>query len=330
MKEAKFYIPGEKVRCVLCPRKCIIPEGRTGFCKVRKNVSGKLYSLVYSRVAAAGVDPIEKKPFYHFFPGSRTFSICTVGCNLSCEYCCNWNLSQKWTNFGEKMTPEEIVHKALELECHGVCYTYTEPTVFFEFAFDTARLARREGLYNCFVTNGYTEEAPVDKISRFLDAAVIDLKAEGRSEFYSKRCGVGDTGPIFRAIKKYASRGVHIEITDLVFPDTDPRSVEKLSEWIASEIGRDVPLHLIRYFPCYRSKEPSTEVRLLEKCRETAMKNLKYVYIGNVPGHEGENTYCECGNILIERFGTSVVSLKEKCERCGRRSPVKTFKTNRF
>ncbi len=328
MKEAMFYKSGDPARCFLCARRCLIPENKTGFCRVRRNINGKLIAENYGKVAATGIDPIEKKPFFHFMPGTKTFSFCTAGCNFRCQFCCNFHISQSLSDFGIDMTPEQIVKAALENNCQGISYTYTEPTIFFEYAYDTAKLAKKAGLYNCFVTNGYTTEEPIRKLSKHLDAAVIDIKGSLNSEFHKKIMSVPETEPILEAIKQYKKNNVFIEITDLIVPECHKTDdVKKLCLWILENLGKDVPLHFIRFFPSYKFGKKETELEVLIKCMDIAKDiGIKYVYLGNVSGFE--STHCpECGKLLIERNGFNInIKANKKCS-CGNKIPILSGKT---
>jgi len=333
MKEAMFYdkLKDKKVQCRLCARNCIIPENKMGICRVRKNINGKLYSLVYDKVHSAQPDHIEKKPLYHFAPGSYAFSICTVGCNWKCAYCCNWIISQESDIRGESLAPEQIVKLAMENECQGISYTYTEPTIFYELAYDTAKIAHKKGLFNTFVTNGYTNPEPIRKIARYLDAVTVDFKGSGDKKFLMEFSSVPDPDPIFKALREYKKNNVHIEITDLIVPKKGD-SMEKVKElvtWIKKNLGTDTPLHFIRFYPNYLVNDiPPTPVSTLEKAIEIAESlGMKYCYIGNVLGHPKNNTYCpKCGKLLIERWGMSTTSYRienGKCPDCGEKINVK-------
>lgn len=329
MKEALFYKPeGAGVRCNLCARRCLIPEGKRGFCMVRENAKGRLYSLVYGKICSTNLDPVEKKPLYHFWPGSTAFSISTVGCNFRCKFCCNWQISHSKEIFGEDMTPEQVVELAKSSGARMISYTYTEPTIFFEFAYDTARLARKGGLLNTFVTNGYTTPEAIRKIAPYLDAATVDFKASGNPKFYKEYASVPDVGPIFEALLEYKKRGVFLEITDLLVPvpgiGDDPKETEKLVDWIAGNLGRDVPLHFLRFYPAGMMMDvPFTPPETIETARKMAMTNgMKYVYSGNMQSAEGENTHCpSCGKVVIGRRGFSVTELAlgagNTCQHCG-------------
>lgn len=331
MKEAMFYekLKDNKVRCHLCAFNCIIPEGKTGICRVRKNVKGKLYSLVYDKVSSANPDPIEKKPLYNFAPGSSTFSICTPGCNWKCKYCQNWMLSQGEIE-GRKISPEEIVRLAKEMGCQGISYTYTEPTIFYELTYDTAKLAHKEGLFNTYVTNGYTNPKPIQKISPFLDAVTVDFKGSGDREFLRSFSSVPSPEPIYRALIEYKKQGIHIEITDLIVPKIGDsiKRVEELVEWIKKNLGDETPIHFLRFFPHHLVQHlPPTPIETLEKAYDIAKSlGMKYVYLGNVWG-EKNNTYCpNCGKLLIERWGMETIDYKIKngrCPYCGAKINVK-------
>lgn len=329
MKEAMFYekLKNKKTKCNLCARTCTITEANFGFCRVRKNIKGKLYSLNYGKIASMGIDPIEKKPFFHFAPGSKTLSITTVGCNFRCDYCCNYELSQEWEEiYGEEQSPKQIVDLAIEYNCQGISYTYTEPTIFFEFAYDTAKKAKKKGLYNCFVTNGYTTPKPIKKISKYLDAAVIDFKASANPEFYKRFIKVPDVMPIYEALKTYKKHGVFLEITNLIVPKfgENLKDVKKLCNWIVNNIGPDTPMHFIRFFPSYKLDLPQTDIKILEKvCNIAKKQGLKYIYLGNVVGHEYENSFCECGELLIKRLGIQLFKYKRKCLKCGKDMLIK-------
>ncbi len=331
MKEALLWKKeNNKVRCNLCARRCLIPEGKTGFCLVRKNINGKLFSLNYGKLVAADVDPIEKKPLFHFLPGSYAFSIAAAGCNYCCSYCCNWYISQVYRDkrsqevVGEEYTSEEIVKLALENGCKSISYTYTEPTIFFEFAYDTAKLAHKEGLKNTFVTNGYMTPEAVKHIAKYLDAATVDFKGNADPKFYLKFAKVPSVEPIFECLKEMKRNKIFIEITNLVVPKFGEKeeSFRKLVRWIIDELGPETPFHILRFLPNYRVLDwQPTPVKLLDKFWKIAKEEgLIFVYIGNVPGYK-ENTYCpKCGELLIERFGVSALSINlknGKCPKCG-------------
>jgi pyruvate formate lyase activating enzyme len=314
LKEALFYekLNTNKVQCHLCAHHCVIPNNKRGICGVRENRSGILYSLVYGKSIAENVDPIEKKPLFHFLPGSNSFSIATAGCNFRCLHCQNYDISQmprtRDVIIGKTLSPEDIVALAKQTGCKSISYTYTEPTIYFEYAYDIAKRASQEGLKNVFVTNGYITDGPLRKISPYLDAANIDLKAftEG---FYKKICGAR-LQPVLDAIRLYRELEIWIELTTLIIPthNDSQHELEQIASFIR-ELGPDIPWHITAYHPTYRlTDQPRTPVKTLIQAREIGLRmGLRYVYIGNVPEERGENTYCyNCGELLIERCGFSV------------------------
>lgn len=331
MKEALFWEKENgKVKCKLCPRNCLIVENSTGFCRVRKNINGKLYSLTYGKIISAAVDPIEKKPFYHFAPGSKSFSIAAVGCNLACDFCCNFEISQEWSFLGKEKKPEEVVNMAKNL-ADGISYTYTEPSIWVEFVLDVAKLAKKEKLYNTMVTNGYTNVDAVKEISKFMHAVVIDLKNSGNPKVYSKLSHAPYAEKIFDAILEYKKNKVWVEITNLIVTHygENERDVRNFCKWVYDNLGELIPVHFLRYFPSYKLNLPPTPIKFLEKCLTIAKEEgLKYVYLGNVPG-KYENTYChECGKLLIEREGFFVTKINLKnsfCPYCNAKIPVKLW-----
>jgi len=293
---------------------------------VRENRKNKLFSLNYGRVVALNVDPIEKKPLFHFYPGSFALSYACAGCNWRCAYCCNWEISQvrEIEDLGTKYSPEQIVKMAEEKNLKIISHTYTEPTVFFEFAFDIAKLANKKKIKNMFVTNGYITDKPLKKISKFLDAATVDFKASGDEKFLRKYASVPSIKPVFETLELMRKLNIHIEITDLIVPKIgdDKEKFRELSRWVLNKLGPDTPFHILRFYPSHEmSNLDVTPTKVLENFAEDAKKiGLNYVYIGNVLGHSLENTYCpECGELLIERMGFSVISKtsEDKCSKCG-------------
>jgi pyruvate formate lyase activating enzyme len=314
--EATLYekLENEKVRCFLCNHHCVIPAGERGICGVRENVDGTLTTRVFGRLIAQHVDPIEKKPIFHMMPGSLSYSIATVGCNFRCRFCQNADIAQMPADrrgliMGDTVSPAEVVAEALAGGCRSIAYTYTEPTVFFEFALETARLANKKGLRNVFVTNGYMTQEALSLIGPYLDAANVDLKAF-TDHFYKTQCGarlepVKDT---LRAMKKM---GILVEVTTLLIPglNDDKQELEALCGFIVGELGPDTPWHVSRFHPTYRlTDRPSTPVSTLTLARDIGLKSgLRYVYTGNVPGDDGEHTYCPgCGRVVIERRGYQI------------------------
>jgi pyruvate formate lyase activating enzyme len=330
--EALLYekLEDQKVRCGLCSHRCVVPDGKRGICNVRENKDGVLHTLVYGRLIAQHIDPIEKKPLYHFLPGSLSYSIATVGCNFRCRFCQNADIAQLPTDrdgaiMGDSVAAEQVVAAAAKAGCRSIAYTYTEPTVFFEFALDTAKRAHAEGLRNVFVTNGYMTREALEKIGPVLDAANVDLKAFTRG-YYKDVCGA-KLDHVQETLRHMRARGVFVEVTTLIVPglNDDPSELRALAEFLVKDLGAGTPWHISRFHPTYRlTDRPPTPVKTLSTAREIGLAaGLRYVYTGNVPGDEGENTFCTaCGATLIERWGFRVgrVRLKEgMCTKCGER-----------
>jgi pyruvate formate lyase activating enzyme len=321
-KEAMLYerLEGRKVSCQLCSHRCQIKPGQFGICGVRQNIEGTLYTLVYAEPIAVHTDPIEKKPLYHFFPGSSAYSIATVGCNFKCDFCQNWQISQASKREGRfasfELLPEEVVRDAKRNKCLSISYTYTEPTIFFEYAYDTAKLAKEAGLYNNFVTNGFMTPQALDTIGPYLDAANVDLKSF-REEFYTKNCKA-HLKPVLDSIAYMKKLGVWVEVTTLVIPDENDSEQElsRIAEFIAS-VGRDIPWHISRFHPDYKfTDHPPTSIEILRRAAQIGKeKGLRYIYLGNVV--EGNDTYCyRCGKLLIKRTYFYVERLDVKQGRC--------------
>jgi pyruvate formate lyase activating enzyme len=333
MQEALFYTrePDEKAGCLLCPHSCLIANGHAGICRVRKNVEGKLYSLVYGHLAAIHSDPIEKKPLYHFHPGSRIMSIGTSGCNLRCSFCQNYHLSQEKHFIAPEtagISPEELVAKAAGLPGNiGIAYTYNEPTVFYEFMADVSLLAGTKGLKNVVVSNGFINPAPLAKLLPLTDAFNIDLKAFD-DDFYRKVTG-GSLEPVLNTLKAIIMAGKHLEVTFLLIPGLNDSvsGFESMTSWIATELGEQVPLHISRYFPAWKQETPPTPLSLLEEFSAIARKKLSWVYPGNIAGSKASSTWCpSCGSLLIrrEQYSTGIIGLSQdgKCNRCGYGVPI--------
>jgi len=328
LKEALFYdkLNEKKVQCKLCPRQCIIPDGKRGFCGVRENQGGTLFTLSYSKLVSLNdLDPIEKKPLFHFLPNTLTFSVATAGCNLKCKFCQNWEISQKLPEEVEYsyVTPEELINKIKASGRPSIAYTYTEPTIFYEYVLETAKLARAQGIKNLMHSNGYINEEPLRQLSKYLDAANIDLK--GFSDDYYAKLSEGTLEPVLRSLKILKQAGVHLEITNLVLSgfNDDPETIRKMCLWIKENLGAATPLHFSRFWPMYKmvSLNP-TPVQTLENARKIAMYcGLKYVYLGNIAGNPAENTYCpKCKRIVIARSGYMVQEINlvdGKCKFCG-------------
>jgi pyruvate formate lyase activating enzyme len=308
MKEAVLYSTlKEGVRCDLCARRCVIHEDEVGQCRVRTVIDGKLYSLVYGLIDGMAADPIEKKPLFHFAPGSRTFSISTSSCNFSCQFCCNYHSSHREKPVGKKILPEELVSLAEEYECEGMTYTYTEPTIFIELAYDTAEIASERGMFNTFVTNGYMTPEAVDYVAPVLDAASVNLKGSANKGFYQKYMSVPKVEPIYKSLLRMKERDIFIEITNLIIPEIGDHEedTEYLSDWVVENLGSRTPLHIIAFSPTFQVTHlPRTPASTLERhIRIAKDAGLEFVYSGNVAGHDYENTYCpKCGAKAVERF----------------------------
>ena len=344
--EARFYepLPRGKVLCTLCPHDCRIAEGGRGACSVRYNHGGRLYTLVYEKVVAREVNPIEKKPLFHFHPGSFAYSISTVGCNLRCSFCQNWTISQ-WPKdhlprrldkaeavdpicpqlaamdrdiAGERVTPAQIVEATLNTGCRSISYTFTEPTIFYELAYDTAVLAKEKGLLNNFVSNGFISEAPLRELATVLDAINVDLKFFSEQSY--RRVSRARLSPVLDAIRLYHELGVWVEVTTLVIPGLNDSDEElaKIAAYIRS-VGAEIPWHVTAFYPAYRMHDrPGTDVATLRRAREIGLaEGLRYVYEGNIPGEGGENTYCyQCKALLIERYGFAVLRNRVRSDAC--------------
>jgi pyruvate formate lyase activating enzyme len=328
MKEAMLYekLEESQVQCALCAHRCLIKPGRLGICGVRENRDGTLYSLVYAQAVSANVDPIEKKPLYHFLPGTRAFSIATVGCNFRCAFCQNADISQAskgggWERWGQELPPEKVVDLAQKYRCASIAYTYTEPTIFFEYAYDTAQIATERGIKNVFVTNGYMTEEALRKIEPYLDAANVDLKGF-TDEFYRRICGA-QLQPVLDSIRLMHQMGVLVEVTTLIVPghNDGDEELRQIARFLA-DISLDLPWHISRFVPHYKMTDvPPTPVGTLHRAAEIGYETgLRYVYAGNVPGDQYENTYCpDCKEIAIQRFGyhTQIKLDGNRCKNCG-------------
>ena len=316
---AKFYQSEENglVSCKLCPHNCKISNNKTGICQVRKNINGKLYSLNYGQISSLGIDPVEKKPLYHFHPQADVLSLGSWGCNMSCEFCQNWQISQQQPQLRE-YSSAEIIQTALAKDIKLLAYTYSEPTVFYEYMLETAKKASQEGLKNIMVSNGFINEKPLKKLIPFLDAANIDLKAFN-NDFYQKHCN-GGLEAVKNTIKLLAEE-IHLEVTTLVVTDLndDLKELEELFSWLA-DINSEIPLHLSRYHPAYKLDNPSTKLDLMKKAYKKAKKHLDHVYLGNTIIKNTADTFCNnCGQKLIKRKTYNVENRlqKNKCPHCG-------------
>lgn len=330
IREALLYekLADSRVQCVLCAHRCKISAGRRGLCGVRENKDGILYTLVFGTLIAEHVDPIEKKPFFHVYPGSRSYSIATVGCNFSCDFCQNHEISQMPRTTlmitGEDTSPAVIVARAEKSECKTIAYTYTEPTVYFETALKTAKIACRDGLKNVFVTNGFMTSEAVEMMAPYLAAANVDLKSF-RDDFYKKQCGA-TLKPVLDSLKKMKDQGIWLEITTLLIPglNDSPEELKDIAAFI-SGLGSETPWHISRFHPQFKMlNRPETQVASLHRACEIGKNaGLKYVYSGNVPGDESENTYCSnCSMLLISRYGYRIIDnqlSRNLCPGCGRK-----------
>lgn len=330
IREALLYdkLGDNRVQCALCAHRCKINSGRRGLCGVRENKDGVLYSLVFGTLIAEHVDPVEKKPFFHVHPATRSYSIATVGCNFSCEFCQNHEISQMPRSTlmitGEDTAPEVIVDRAKKSACKTIAYTYTEPTVYLETALETAKIACREGLQNVFVTNGFMTPQAIEMISPYLTAANVDLKSF-RDEFYKKQCGA-KLKPVLDTLKIMKERGIWLEITTLLIPGLND-SLEELKDiaGFIRNLGPETPWHISRFHPQFKMmRTPPTPISSLHRaCHIGKEAGLWYVYSGNVPGDEGENTYCSnCSNLLINRYGYKIVAnclSGNACPECGKK-----------
>lgn len=318
----------QSVQCRLCHHRCVIQAGKRGICGVRENRGGTLETLVYGRLIARNVDPIEKKPVFHLFPGSLSYSIATVGCNFKCRFCQNADIAQMPADrggmiVGDAYTPVQIVDAAEQSGCKSIAFTYTEPTVFFEFAFDTAKIAHQRGLKNVFVTNGYMTPEALEMIHPCLDAANVDLKAFN-DEFYLKTCGA-KRRHVMESLRLMKSFNILVEVTTLLIPNLndDPAELKELARFLCRDLGPETPWHISRYHPTYRlTDQPPTPVKTLIQAREIGLAaGLRYVYTGNVPGESAENTFCyNCAEPLIDRWGFSIRKYRiqdGKCPDCG-------------
>jgi pyruvate formate lyase activating enzyme len=327
IREARFYerAEGERVRCTACSHYCVVPPGLRGICGVRENREGKLYSLVYGKAVAAEVDPIEKKPLYHFFPGVRAFSVATAGCNLHCRFCQNWQISQMHkTAFvpGFSLPPEELVASAQRERCRVVAYTYTEPIIFVEYALDTAKLAKQAGLANIFVSNGYFSREALEEMAPLIDAINIDLKSF-RDPYYRKICGA-TLQPVLESVERTFRKGIWLEVTTLVIPDLNDSAEElrDIARFLAG-LSREIPWHVSRFFPAYQMADtrPTPESKLIEARNIGKEEGLHHVYTGNLPGAEDDTLCPGCGELLLERSGLSLIRNRLEhggCPECGR------------
>jgi pyruvate formate lyase activating enzyme len=330
-KLSPYFTPleGGEIQCDLCPHRCRVAKGKRGICRVRENRDGKYYSLVYGNPCAVHLDPIEKKPFSHVLPGTTSFSLATAGCNFQCKFCQNWEISQAFPEdiFSFEVSPELMVNRAKEIGARSIAYTYVEPTIFYEYMSDIGILAKKAGLLNVTHSNGFINPGPLKNLCKVLDAANIDLKGFTEN-FYRELCS-GELNPVLETLKTIKKEKVHLEITNLIIPTKNDEisALKEMCLWIRKELGPDTPLHFSRFYPLYKLKTlPPTPVSTLEKAREAAASaGLEYVYVGNIPGHAAENTFCpKCKKMVIQRTGYMVgeINLKDgKCKYCGKPIP---------
>jgi pyruvate formate lyase activating enzyme len=329
-KESPYYIVTAKgVQCQICPNRCTLKEGEESVCRARTVYKGKLFTIAYGNPCSVHIDPIEKKPLFHFLPESRSYSIATAGCTLSCLNCQNWEISQKSPKETENidMMPSNVTPEAISGNCKSIAYTYSEPTAFYEYMYDTARLAKAKGIKNLLISNGYINEKPLRDLCKVIDAANINLKSFSQ-EIYATLNG-GSLQPILNTLKTLKAEGVWLEITNLVIPNwTDNIAmIKEMCEWLVKNGFQDNPLHFNRFFPLYKlTSLPYTPLSILDKARETASKaGMRYVYIGNVPETKAQNTYCfKCKKTVVERKGFAILSNNlngSSCKFCGERIP---------
>ena len=330
-KPSPYYTPltGGEIQCELCPRRCRISPGNRGFCRVRENREGTCYSLVCGNPCVIHLDPIEKEPFFHVLPGSKSLTVSTSGCSFRCKFCENWEISQAFPEdvYSYDVPPETMVKRAVQMGARSIAYTYAEPTVFLEYILDVSSHANKAGILNVIHSNGFINPAPLRDLCGVLDAAHIDLKGFAET-FYQDLCS-GNLAPVLNTMKALREETIHLEITNLVIPskNDDMATLREMFLWIKAELGADTPLHLSRFYPRHKLKKlPSTPISTLEKAREAALScGLEYVYIGKVPGHEGWNTYCpQCGNMIIQRTGYMIGEMyitEGRCAYCGNPVP---------
>ncbi|WP_068348057.1 AmmeMemoRadiSam system radical SAM enzyme [Kosmotoga arenicorallina] len=327
MKPAIYFneLEDDVLQCTLCPNRCIIKPGHVGICKARKNIKGMMYSLNYGELTSIAMDPIEKKPLYHYYPGSEILSVGSWGCNLQCDFCQNWEISKQRPKIINRVVPDQLIEIAKNRNSFGLAFTYNEPSVSFEFILDTARNAIREGIEIVLVTNGYIDEEPLNLLVQSVNAVNIDLKG-WNSAFYRKIGG--EKKHVLKTIEKALQANVHVELTTLIIPGENDSAEDMVEEarWISS-LSPDVPLHITRYYPAYKYDIPPTPIETLSKLWELARERLNYVYLGNIPDATESNTYCpSCGALLIERNGysTEIKNLDEegRCSKCGKEIPV--------
>ncbi len=334
MREAELYVrlPEGKVKCTACARNCQVSEGQIGLCGIRQNIGGKLHLLSYGKLFTGHIDPIEKKPVSHYRPGTRIFSVSTSGCNWLCKYCQNYDISQRRKVEGMDIGASDVPRLAIAQGCQGIAYTYNEPTIFIEFAKDIGVEAHKKGLFNIFVSNGFGTSDTVKMMSQFLDCITVDFKGNAEREFVRKYIGIPSAAPIFDSLSEIKNKTkIHVEITDLVIPQVGDnlQEAKKLSKWVYENLGPMTPIHFLRFHPDYKMMEfPVTPIKMLEAHYNVAKEEgLQYVYLGNVPGHRLEHTYCHgCNEVVVSRYGFDITKWnlddQNRCYFCGSKIPI--------
>ncbi len=333
MKEAMLWAPLEhgKAKCSVCSYRCVIPPGGVGHCRTRKNVDGRLFSMIYGTVTSEASDPIEKKPLYHFYPGSYSYSLGSVGCNFRCQHCQNWGISQADLQqvYTMDIMPEEVAGNAVDTMCRSVSWTYNEPGIWVEYTHDCAVKCHERGVKTVYVTNGYPTPEHLEAMKGLLDAFRVDIKAF-TEDFYRKVCGAR-LEPVLDSTRLAKEMGMHVEVVNLLIPglNDSPEEVKALSTWCLENLGPDTPIHFTRFHPMYHMEDrESTEVKTLERAHDIARGiGMNYVYLGNVVGHRYENTWCpKCDSLLIERYGFKVlrysITAEKRCPKCGEKIPI--------
>ena len=331
-KEAMLWVPHDgKARCNVCSYRCVIQEGKLGNCRTRKNIGGRVFSLIYGTVTSTASDPIEKKPLYHFYPGSYSYSVGSVGCSFHCEHCQNWGISQAdiETVYTMDISPEQAADNAARDHCKSVSFTYNEPSIWIEFTRDTSRLCHGRDIKSVYVTNGYATPEHMDVMKGLLDAYRVDIKAF-TEEFYRKTCKA-KLQPVLESTKIAKGMGMHVEVVTLLIPGLNDKEdeIRGLSKWVVDNHGPDTPVHFTRFYPMYHmDHEAPTPIATLEKAHDIARnEGINYVYTGNAPGHKYESTWCpKCDELLIERYGFKIVQYNitkdKKCPKCGEKIPI--------
>ncbi len=329
--EAKYYkkLAGELIQCQMCFRRCLVPEGGRGFCRNKQNRKGKYYTLVYARPCSLQIDPIEKEPVFHMLPGISIFCTATASCNNRCKFCHNWHISQRSVEELDnyQLLPEEVVKLAKKEDCAALSFTYSEPTVFYEYMFDIARKAKENNLRVLYHTNGSINSEPLFALLKYMDAVTVDLK--GFSEKFYREVSSSELAPVLETLKNIKKTKVHLEVVNLVIPtlNDDLKMIRQMCQWIGKNLGKDVPLHFNRFFPAYKlTKLPPTPIETLEKAREIGREEgLRYIYVGNAPGHKYNSTFCPgCQKRLIQRIHFKVLEnhiVGGKCKFCGHPIP---------